>query len=424
MKSREERIEYLRRVVKVAHEDDSNKNYYTIKNWRGKSLSLKRIQIDVEYLMFRLENSRTDIQQLAYIRRKSLSEDYFGDPESANAQNSQEEILLEMVKSKGKDILEDLKLRGQEDPCIITYDGYIVNGNRRTSALKYLGERYIDCVVLKEDATPKDIYSLEQQLQIAQDFREDYHWINELRNIRRGKEDKRYSISEKDLASNLRLELKDLRTKLRILDLIDAFLLWKKIPKQYDYKKLDDAEEIFRQLEKAVKKYSRDLSKREALQNAIFVLIEERPAKGRLYGHVMDLIRNFDQIYIKVQEQANQSENKSEEGEENTESTSENLDLLDDLTEGDEENISILNDSENVSEISSDLVEIIADVKAENKEKKDTEAVYESVSLALRELQGLTIDNDTAKTASIKNKLGQIIVASNRLLSELESNDN
>lgn len=417
MKSREERIEYIRRVVKTAEDDSSLQSYYTIKNWRGRPLYRKIVQIDSEYLMFRIENSRTEIQQLAHIRKHSLPKDFFNDPESPFVQQAQEEILTDMVKGRGKDLLDDLKVRRQEDACIITYDGYIVNGNRRTAGLKFLGERYIDCVVLRDDATPKDIYMLEQQLQIAEDFREQYHWINELRNIRKGKEDSRFELKEEELASNLRLELKDVRIMLRILDLVDAFLIWKNIPGEYDYPKLDKAEEVFRQLEKAVKKYAKNHAKREALQKSVFNLIEERPSETRLYKHVGDLIKNFDQIYVKIQiasqENVTTKSNESEAGS--------NDELLDELLGSDQESTTtIFDNQENASENSAKLIDIIADVNAENKEKRDTEAVYESVSAALRELQGLTIENDTAKIGSIKSKLEQIISASERLLNELK----
>lgn len=419
MKPREERIEHLRKVVKASNADDAIKSYYTIKNWRGKPLHRKIISIDVEYLMFRVENSRTEIQQLSYIRKNTLSKNFFSDPESSRAQDAQEEILIEMVRSRGKDLLDDLRLNKQDDSCIITYDGYIVNGNRRIAALKYLGDRYIDCIVLPEDATPKDIYSLEQQLQIAQDFREDYHWINELRNIRRGIEDERFCFSEKDLAANLRLEPKDLQVKLKMLDLIDAFLIWKKIPGEYDYPKLDDAEEILRQLEKAIKKYATENNKREALQNAVFTLIEERPAKGRLYGYVMDLIRNFDQVYEKMQSNTDQTGD-----EENPTESTKDDGLLDELLVDTAKPDSLFNDHENASEMATNLVETIADVKAENREKRDTEAVYESVSVALRELQSLSIENDTAKVGSVISKLEQIIIASERLIKELKAINN
>ncbi len=422
MKPREERIETIRKILETANKDESIKSFYPIKNWRGKTLYRKILQIDSEYLMFRIENSRTEIQQLTHIRKNSLPKDFFSDPESPMVQQAQEDILTEMVRSKGKDLLDDLKTRKQEDACIITFDGYIVNGNRRIAGLKFLGDRYIDCVVLPEDATPKDIYMLEQQLQIAQDFREEYHWINELRNVRKGKEDTRLELTEKELATNLRLELKDIKALLRTLDLIDGFLIWKKLPGEYDYDKLDDVEEIFRQLEKATKKYAKDFIKREALQNLVFNLIEHRPPTGRLYNHVMDLIRNFDQVSERMQQSATDENNTKEE----TPKTNSDEDgLLDELMpENSEENKPLFDDSESASETSENLVEVIADVKAENKEKKDAEAVYESVSSALRELQGLTIDNDTVKLGSIKNKLVQIISSSQRLLDELKSFEN
>ena len=66
------------------------------------------------------------------------------------------------------------------------------------------------------------------------------------------------------------------------------------------------------------------------------------------------------------------------------------------------------------------LVETIADVKAENRERKDAEAVYTAVSTALRELQGLKIEDSTAKITSINNKLGQIIKVSTKLLNEVQ----
>lgn len=416
MKPREERIEHIRKAVNAAEKDENQKNYYTVKNWRGKPLYRKILRLDSEYLMFRIENSRTEIQQLAYVRKHGLPESFFNDPESVAAQTAQEDILREMIRAKGKDLIVDLKVRKQDDACIVTYDGYLVNGNRRTAALRELKERYIDCIVLPEDAEPKDIYNLEQQLQITQDFREEYHWINELRNIKKGLDDKRLGLTLEEIAANLRIDLKDIRILLRMLDLVDAFLIWRKIPGQYDYPKLDRAEEVFRQLEKAIKKYVKDDHKREALQNAVFNLIEQRPAESRLYGYVGDLIRNFDQIHAKIENNDTSSSAGANPPKQETKGT-----VLDSLLEGETVvTTTIFDDPDKAIENASTIIEIIEDIKAENKEKRDTEAVYESVSAALRELQGLTIDSDTAKIGSIKNKLEQIISVSQRLIEELK----
>ncbi|MBK9636723.1 MAG: hypothetical protein IPO63_02500 [Bacteroidetes bacterium] len=424
MKNITERIEYIKRALKVANEDISHREYYTIKNWRSKQsnpLHLKVIRIDCDYLMFRIENSRTEIQQMKYLREHSgLPSDLFKDPESSNAQEIQEIILNQINKNAGKDFFDDLALRGQDESAIITHDGYLVNGNRRTAALKQLGERYINCAVLPEDTTAKDIYELEQELQLSQDFREPYHWINELRNIRRGIEDSRYKYTEKEMAQRLRMSLSEIKSKLKMLDLIDAFLIWKNIDENYDYEKLDETEQIFIQLEKVSKKYKNDDAKFRELRNAVFHLIEVKPAKGRLYNYVMDLIRNFDQIYLKLI-----SERKSEEKKtlKKNKNEIEFIDQFDDLIADLDTPTEIFTDSKNATDLALILVEKIADAKAENKEKNDVEAVYEAVSTALREIQGLVIDTDTAKIDSVRNKLNQIIQASNELLIQIKDNE-
>jgi len=419
MKSRQERIEHIKRSCEATNKEKSP-NSYPIKYWRGGRLNRNIIRIDSDYLMFRIENSRTEIQQLAYIKRNSSPKELFDDPESLAAQKAQQEILLEMIKSKGKDFVEDLRNRKQEEPCIITYDGYLVNGNRRTAALKDMDVRFIECVVLPEDATPKDIYALEQQLQISQDFREEYHWINELKNIRRGKEDKKLGFTDKQLAENLRLDVGELKVKLRMLDLIDAFLHWKGKVGEYDYQRLDDTEEIFRQLEKATKKCGKDTAKREKLQNAVFTLVEKRPPTGRLYGHVMALIKDFDKIQEKVS--SSEKNDNPEIDNQDNKNQAEDVDLLSQLLNENNNNFpDIFSEPGNAAENSERLMEAIEDVKAENKEKRDTEAVYEGVSTALRELQGLIIDQDTAKINSIINKLKQIIETSSRLLKDAQT---
>lgn len=421
MKSYSQRTEYIRQRNDAAKKDQ-NRPAYPIKNWRGKRepMYLKIIEIDTDYLMFRLENSRTEIQQLKYLRENpSLPKNLFSDPESMTAQAAQETILTQINRAAGKDFYEDLKTRGQDEPAIITFDGYLINGNRRTAALKNLGASYINCVVLPEDTTPKDIYALEQELQISQDFREPYHWINELRNIRKGIEDIRYGYKEGEIAKRLRIDIKELKAKRRMLELIDSFLEWRGIVGEYDYPKLEDTEQIFIQLEKAIKKYSKEPHKLKELKNAVFTLIEEKPSKGRLYGYVMDLIKNFDQVYVKVQA-TTQSETKNETNSKIEKSES----ILDSILEGEQfEFTTIFSDPCNATTLASTLVEKIADVKAENKEKLDNEAVYEAVSSALRELQGLVIDNDTTKLDSIKSKLEQIINTSQTLLGQLQAQE-
>src|SRR5699024_11000532 len=100
------------------------------------------------------------------------------------AQEEQYEILRN--QEGFNDLKIDLAERKQREPAVVTSDGILINGNRRTAALRslYLDDdnqsaRYVKCLVLPEDATPAELLELETELQVARDFKEEYSWINE-----------------------------------------------------------------------------------------------------------------------------------------------------------------------------------------------------------------------------------------------------
>ncbi|MFC1618914.1 hypothetical protein ACFL45_03115 [Candidatus Neomarinimicrobiota bacterium] len=380
-------------------------------------------------MKYRIENSRTNIQQLTYLRNNPNSpNDLFSDPEAEKAQIAQGQILTEMVEGKSE-FLEDLKDRSQVEAAIITHDGFIVNGNRRTAALKLLGEDYLDCVVLPEDTTKQDIYDLEQELQIAKEFKEPYHWINELKNIQLGLT--QLGLTTSHIAKRLHQKENDVKSKSRMLDLIDSFLIWKNIPDQHDYEKLDETEQIFADLEKTLRNqhYRQDPSKQEDLKKAVFALIENKPTEGRLYQHVRDLVKGFDQIREKFSDVS--SEKTDAVDDDNDPKNQPDTPVEDDPQEdilaefddkGDTSNVKIsgFDTPEDASTNVDDLVEVIGDVKASEKEKDDDESVYNSVSKALRELQGLKASKTSTKLKAAKNKLKEIKVKADELLKQID----
>jgi hypothetical protein len=422
MKSVIERIHHIQNVVKEAEKEvrkGSNVRTYTIKGWKDSFLVKPIIRLHVDYLMFRIENSRTFRQQLGYLKSNlELPKDFFKDPESTEVQMVQEEILLNLITSSasGQSFLDDLEVRGQDDPAIITFEGYIVNGNRRTAALKNIGKEYIDCVVLPEDATKKDIYSLEHLLQISEDFKEDYHWVNELNNFYQGIHDQSLNFDKDQMAKSFRIKKGELESKLRTMDLIDEYLSWKGIPKQYDYEKLDYAEEIFRQLEKATRKIKIEQDRQE-LMHAVFVLLESPPQVGRLYSHVTSLIRDWELVYERIQSGIQQYPEDIADGQTKVVTSQENsfLNEIEEMVNPTE----VFFDSNESEEFSKKIMEAVADIKAEKKEVSEAEAVYEGVSSALRDLQGLVIDDSSTKLEATKNKLEQIMKVAKILLDEI-----
>lgn len=418
MKSIIERISFLRVAKNEADAKRDNIRTKTINNWRGKELVLRIFNIDSDFLMYRIDNSRTIRQQLKYLRNHpDLKDDFFSDPESMLVQKAQEEILLDMIKLSGSDFTDDLRQRGQEDAAIVTFDGYIVNGNRRVAALRSINSQHISVVVLPEDTLKKDIFELEQELQLSREFREDYHWINELKNISIGR--RTWNFSEEHLAKRLRLKSGDVRAKLRMMDLVESFLNWKGLRGAYDYEKLDDAEEIFFQLEKATRqpKYLNDVLRRQQLEFAVFNLVEERPKEGRLYVHVMALIKNFDQIYENMKNKKT-PDNTSGQEPSDMNSGNDGTEILKSLGTGTPEIIDVFGSVEKAPELAEELFDTILSEKSKNQEQKDSEATYEAVSGALRDLQSSVIDDKTKKLESIKSKLDSILTITNALIAQ------
>ena len=158
--------------------------------------------------------------------------------------------------------------------------------------MRSLGQQYADCVVLPKDAIKSDLYDLEQILQLSNDFKQPYHWINELLNIEYGLTT--LEISIEGMANRLRLTPLEISEARRKKLLIDDFLSWKKLPDRYDYKMLDDTEQIFKDLEKFIRTSRYPHEKKEKVKFAVFSLIENRPEEGRLYVHVKNLMKHFE----------------------------------------------------------------------------------------------------------------------------------
>ena len=152
--------------------------------WPRQAKKLKQVQLEAEWVRFSTLNHRTRAEQLREIAKSARPELFTSDPLGPTAQDAQYSIL------KSQDgflqLKKDLALRGQQEPAIVTADGVLINGNRRTAALRSLfvdddvpQARYVQCLVLPADATSAELVDLETELQVAQDFKQEYAWINE-----------------------------------------------------------------------------------------------------------------------------------------------------------------------------------------------------------------------------------------------------
>lgn len=152
--------------------------------WPRQQKQLPLVEVEVDWVRFSTLNHRTRAEQMREIHNSGNKDLFTADPMGAAAQEAQYRILR---SQEGFDHLkEDLRERGQQEPAIITAEGILINGNRRSAALrslhhddKHLKAKYVKCLLLPQDATAAELVDLEAELQVARDFKEDYSWINE-----------------------------------------------------------------------------------------------------------------------------------------------------------------------------------------------------------------------------------------------------
>ncbi len=152
--------------------------------WPRQDRGLDLVELDVDWVRLSTLNHRTRAEQRREIEQSQRPDLFTSDPMGPEAQDAQYKILCN--QDGFKDLKEDLRQRKQQEPSIVTADGVLINGNRRTAAIRSLFHddglldfRYVKCLVLPDDATTEELLYLEAELQVAKDFKQEYSWINE-----------------------------------------------------------------------------------------------------------------------------------------------------------------------------------------------------------------------------------------------------
>ncbi|WSB86651.1 hypothetical protein OG692_22840 [Streptomyces cellulosae] len=152
--------------------------------WPRSEKELPVVELEVTWVRFSVINHRTKAEQIREQRKAGRDDLFSRDPLGREAQDAQYRILC--GQEGFEDLRSDLKSRGQQEPAIVTCDGVLINGNRRSAAMRSLwvdddlrSARYVKCLVLPADATAAELVDLETELQVAKHFKQDYSWINE-----------------------------------------------------------------------------------------------------------------------------------------------------------------------------------------------------------------------------------------------------
>ena len=164
-------------------------------HFKASEHSLPVVTLPIDLLLYRLANARTKDDQLSSIAQGRYSSDYFdtAHQEDVDVQQAQHELLFEFAQQgQGESVVpiygELEKKKKQTEPILITNRGLVVNGNRRTAAMRELLQQpgtgsfnHISCMVLPASATEADLIEIEFKLQMAPETRLPYTWTNEAR---------------------------------------------------------------------------------------------------------------------------------------------------------------------------------------------------------------------------------------------------
>lgn len=410
-----QRIELLKKLVKVQKEKD-DKHTYAVR-WRDSDIHPVIIKVDTSFLRYRLVSGRTRRKQIKYLEDNPNSpRDLFNDPEFNKAQEAQHQILLKMIDEEG--LRKDLLNEGQRQPAIITYDGYVLNGNRRLAALIGEAKQFVDCVVLPEDASPKDLYELELDLQMAKETKAEYNWVDELLHIRYGIE----TLEEKEVvvAKKMRASTQQIRHKLNMLYLVDLYLEWLKRAEHYYI--VEGDEQVFIEMAKFIKKVKYP-EKQKIIREEVFAILKNPPSEGRLYNYVTKLFKHHEKVQEKIIDnlkETGQIEKVKKQEKVSEKQKTKTADPIEALAEtGVDEGIttgSLFATNETAKENVSSLIDAILDAEAEDHERRDQKAAFNAIREAQRKLQGVTINSNTLELESIYSKLKEIVRIVNDLI--------
>lgn len=145
--------------------------------WRGSERYFPVIELPLDAAVLNAESHRIraelEAPEFDFVRKE---------PTSERAQQTLAE-LWKTAHRKFDKLKEDLAVKGQEEPGVITRAGVLINGNTRLVALRELQDadrQFIRVAVVDADATPFELAQMELRLQVRDPLRDAYKLSNEL----------------------------------------------------------------------------------------------------------------------------------------------------------------------------------------------------------------------------------------------------
>lgn len=235
----ETRKKYFTKLLKTT-EPYSFKDIY----YKGQKRKLPVFQIDLDFLIYNQYNGRIASFVKSYNKEQGIELDA-SKPKDAKVI---EKFLWESSESANKATQKSIASQGQNEYGIVTKDGVIIDGNRRSMLLRRDGQEkkespiYFLGVVLEEflDDAPKEIMRLETTYQMGEDAKVDYSAIEKYLKC---KDLIDYNFTTKEIAKMMGDSESKVKDYLSIMELMDDYL--SKLGYAGIYTRLDKTEGAF-----------------------------------------------------------------------------------------------------------------------------------------------------------------------------------
>lgn len=425
MDTRVTRIAFLRDRVRVA-QSAADRSTFDVP-FRQRQVALVKIDVPIGFPLFNIQSGRTRRAQTEWLEQNSRPPDFFTDPEDEEVQRVQHELLLGMIDQSG--LAQDLDRRQQRNPIALTYDGFIVDGNRRVAALRGQGStENVTAVLLPEDATLSEIFETELELQMARDTRADYNWVDQGLHVRYGIEKLGEQIGS--VAQRMNVSEQAVRDILKRMALVDLYLKWRETPEAY-HRVPPDSEQAFVELaDRDSRQQFQSLPElhRRAIRYACFGVIHSEGGYMDV-RRVADFIRSQpSEVVARVRQRLEQREDLADLADrmnqrvEGTEAPAAD-DILAQLASAEgpvgtppgAELLNVVSNARDAQSSAPIIMQIVSDLDEESREAQAHLEPLRKVERALQLLRGVSIGDETKRLDEVATQLGEIMTEAQRL---------
>ncbi len=398
--------------------------------FRQRHIPLVKVDVPIAFPLYNIKSGRTHRAQTEWIERNDKPPEFFDDPEDEEVQAVQHSLLLTMIQER--DLDTDLARRQQRNPIVLTYDGFIIDGNRRVAALRAAGDvENVTSVVLPSDATASEVFETELELQMARETRADYNWIDQALHVRYGVAELHEAVSS--VAQRMNIQEREVNDILARLVLVDLYLAWAGIPDAY-HRVPPDSEQSFIELgDREGRQQVRNLPSlhREAIRLACFGVIQSAGGGYMDIRHVADTIRSQpaavatrlrdrlpEELARRLDEPVATPGNGSDENEDDVLSQLAAAAGDESITPGTEV-LNVVRDPGDAHVSAPVLIEVAKDLVEEGREIQAHLEPLRKLDRALQLLRSIRLTSETRQLDTVAQRLDELITEADRIAAEV-----